>query len=123
MTALWPRGVLNEMNRNSQNTLFLDQFQTRLRGGKPGLRGPENDRLSLFLSQFQIRCGLHVRFAPLLCRVLSSYQILLHIFVKCIRFLVVVVVVYWETLTRLVIRDRRVETTGTPLVIRDVFGS
>ena len=26
----------------------------------------------LFLSQFQIRCGLHVRFAPLLCRVLSS---------------------------------------------------
>ena len=64
-----------------------------------------------------------MRFAPLLCRVLSSYQILLHIFVKCIRFLVVVVVVYWETLTRLVIRDRRVETTGTPLVIRDVFGS
>ena len=76
VTALWPRGVLNEMNRNSQKTLFLDQFQTRLRGGKPGLRGPENDRFSLFLRQFQIRCGLHERFAPLLCRVLSSNSIL-----------------------------------------------
>ena len=34
------------------------------------------------------------------------------IFLFGVVVVVVVVVVYWETLTRLVIRDRRVETTG-----------
>ncbi len=35
VTALWPRGVLNEILKNH----VFDQFQTRLRGGKTGIEG------------------------------------------------------------------------------------
>ena len=57
VTALLPCGVLNEMIRNSQKSLFLDQFQTRLRSGTPGLRGPENDRFHCFWTSFKHDLG------------------------------------------------------------------
>ena len=80
VTALWPRGVLNEMIRNSQKKLFLDQFQTRPTlhisglGSQKwslftvfgsvsnttypsylGIAGLKNDHFSLFFDQFQTR--------------------------------------------------------------------
>ena len=52
VTALWPRGVLNEMIRNSQNhwaqnghfSLFLDQFQ--IKEQYIGPRGPKTGHFS-----------------------------------------------------------------------------
>ena len=88
VTTLLPLGVLTEIFKYCVFSLFLDQFDQRLTLHICGLRGPENGHFSLFLGQFDQKfwpricglgvpknghfwllefCGLHVRFAPLLC--------------------------------------------------------
>ena len=57
VTALWPRGGLNEMNRNSRKSLFLDQFQIKSRNSKSVFADPKMITFHRFWISFKSSPG------------------------------------------------------------------
>ena len=85
VTALWPRGVLNEMIRNSQKSLFLDQFQIKSRNSILVFGDPKivtfhcfwisfkSSPGTVYWSKWTKKCTLFTFFGPVSTQVQEQY--------------------------------------------------